>query len=151
MARADEITPRDADEALVLSYFTLLMKRDLDGFESLWHDDAVQDIPFLPEGFGKFVTSAFTGKTEIMAHYRPAFANRRDHVFWIDETYRTDQPGCLIVEAHARSLVGETGKVYENRYVCVFQVRAGKLARLREYVNPLAFMKAFQGGFDAQR
>ena len=82
---------------------------------------------------------------------RAAFPNRRDHVFWIDETYRTDKPGCLIVEAHARSLVGETGKVYENRYVCIFQVRAGKLLGLKEYVNPLAFMKAFQGGFDAQR
>jgi len=75
----------------------------------------------------------------------------RDHVFWIDETYRTDKPGCLIVEAHARSLVGETGKVYENSYVCIFRVRDGKLAGLKEYVNPLAFMKAFQGGFEAQR
>jgi len=52
MQRADEISPRDADEALMLSYFTLLMQRDLVGFEALWHDDAVQDIPFLPEGFG---------------------------------------------------------------------------------------------------
>jgi ketosteroid isomerase-like protein len=151
LQRADEIQPRDADEAVMLAYFTLLMKRDLDGFEALWHEDAVQDIPFLPEGFGKFVTSALTGRAEIMAHYRAAFANRRDHVFWIDETYGTGKPGCLIVEAHARSLVGETGKVYENSYVCIFEVRAGKLARLKEYVNPLAFMKAFQGGFDAQR
>jgi ketosteroid isomerase-like protein len=151
MQRVDEITPRDADEAVVLSYFTLLMRRDLEGFDALWHEDAVQDIPFLPEGFGKFVTSAFTGKAEIMAHYRAAFAKRRDHVFWIDEIYRTDKSGCLVVEAHARSLVGETGKVYENNYVCIFQVRDGKLARLKEYVNPLAFMKAFQGGFEAQR
>jgi len=151
MRRADEIQPRDAEEAAVLSYFTLLMKRDLDGFEALWHDDAVQHIPFLPEGFGKFVTASFTGRAEIMAHYRAAFANRRDHVFWIDEIYRTDKPGCLIVEAHARSLVGETGKVYENSYVCIFRVREGRLELLKEYVNPLAFMKAFQGGFEAQR
>lgn len=48
------------------------------GFADLWHEDAAQDIPFLPEGFGK-------------------------------------------------------------------------LARVKEYTNPLAFMKAFQGGFDAQR
>jgi ketosteroid isomerase-like protein len=149
--RADEIAPASTDQAVVLAYFTLLMKRDLDAFEALWHPDAVQEIPFKPEGFGAFVTDAFTGRDEIMAHYRVAFANRRDHVFWIDEIHTTSKPGCVIVEAHARSLVGETGKVYENSYVCIFQVRDGQLARLKEYVNPLAFMKAFGGGFDAHR
>lgn len=151
MKRADDIVASSADEAVVLAYFTLLMKRDMDGFAALWHEDAVQEIPFLPEGFGKFVTGAFAGRQEIMEHYLVAFANRRDHVFWIDEIYRTDRPGRLIVEAHARSLVGETGQVYENSYVCIFQVQGGKLARLKEYVNPLAFMRAFGGGFDAHR
>ena len=148
---ADEISPRDSREAAVLGYFTLLMKRDLEGFETLWQPDAVQEIPFVPEGFGEFVTSAFNGRDEIMAHYRAAFANRRDHVFVIDDIHRTDDPDCIIVEAHARSLVGETGRVYENRYVCVFRLREGKLALLREYVNPLQFMKAFGGGFDEFR
>jgi ketosteroid isomerase-like protein len=38
------------------------------------------------------------------------------------------------VQLVARRLVGETGKVYEHSYVCVFQVRAGKLAGLKGYV-----------------
>lgn len=149
--RADEIVPADADEALVLGYFTTLMRRDLAAFEALWHEDAVQEIPFLPEGFGRFVPGTMEGRAGIMEHYRVAFARRRDHVFWIDAIHRTAAPGILIVEAHARSLVGETAQVYENRYVCIFEARAGKLARLKEYVNPLAFMKAFGGGFDAHR
>lgn len=149
--RADEIVAADAGEALVLGYFTTLMRRDLAAFEALWQDDAVQEIPFLPEGFGQFVPDTMAGRAAIMAHYRAAFANRRDHVFWIDAIHHTTAPGTLIVEAHARSLVGETARVYENRYVCIFEVRAGKLARLKEYVNPLAFMKAFGGGFDAHR
>lgn len=149
--RADEITPKDETERLALSYFTLLMRRELDAFEQLWHPDAVQEIPFKPEGFGKFVTDAFRGRAEIMDHYRAAFANRRDHVFWIDALHRTTDPGTVIVEAHARSLVGETGKVYENSYVCIFRSEGGHLVSLKEYVNPLAFMKAFVGGFDAHR
>ncbi len=149
--RADEVEPGNADEAVVLRYFTLLMQRDMENFAALWHEDAVQDIPFLPEGFGNFVTGAFHGRAAIMDHYRAAFANRREHVFWIDEIHRTARPGCIIIEAHARSLVGETGRIYENSYVCIFQVRGGRLARLKEYVNPLAFMKAFAGGFDAHR
>ncbi len=149
--RADEISPRNQNESVVLGYFTLLMKRDLEHFEALWQPDAVQEIPFVPEGFGKFVTSRFEGREEIMAHYRAAFANRRDHVFVIDDIHRTDDPDCIIVEAHARSLVGETGRVYENSYVCLFRLREGKLALLREYVNPLPCMKAFGGGFDGLR
>ena len=150
-ARADELSPRNQNESVVLAYFTLLMKRDLENFEALWLPDAVQEIPFMPEGFGKFVTSQFDGREEIMAHYRAAFANRRDHVFVIDDIHRTEDPDCIIVEAHARSLVGETGRVYENSYVCLFRLREGKLALLREYVNPLQFMMAFGGGFDELR
>jgi uncharacterized protein len=149
--RADEIEPASPDQAVALSYFTLLMKRDMEGFADIWHDDAAQDIPFPPEGFGKFVTARFADKGEIMDHYNVAFANRRDHVFWIDEIYETKDPGTVIIEAHARSVVGETEKVYENNYICVFVVRDGKLALLKEYANPLAFMNAFGGGFDAHR
>lgn len=149
--RADELVAADADEALALSYLTTLMRRDLAAFEALWHEDAVQEIPFRPEGFGRFVPATMEGRAGIMAHYRVAFANRRDHVFWIDALHRTTTPGVVIVEAHARSLVGETAQVYENCYVCIFEARGGKLARLKEYVNPLAFMKAFGGGFDAHR
>ena len=36
MQRADEIPPRDADEAVVLAYFTLLMKRDLRAQQASW-------------------------------------------------------------------------------------------------------------------
>jgi len=151
MTRADELKPKNNNEMIVLSYFTLLMQRKMEAFANLWHDDAIQDIPFLPEGFGKFVTDSFTGKEEIMAHYIAAFKNRRDHIFWIDAIHHTTDPDCLIIEARARSLVGETQKVYENRYVCIFRVRDGKLASLCEYVNPLAFMKAFAGGFDQHR
>jgi ketosteroid isomerase-like protein len=151
MLRADECIPRDADEALVLSYFTTLMQRDLDAFEALWQEDAEQVIPFLPEGFGRFVPDTMSGRDALMAHYRVAFENRREHVFWIDAIHAMREPGSIVVEAHARSLVGETGRVYENRYVCFFEIRNGRLARLKEYVNPLAFMKAFGGGFDAHR
>lgn len=94
--------------------------------------------PFLPAGFGKFVTSAFTCRAEIMAPCRSAFANRHDHVFWIEGTDRIGRPGCLIVEANARSSVGETGQVNGNGYACIFAALDGKLAPLKGHVKPLA-------------
>jgi len=151
MPRADRMLPRSPAEAVVLSYFTLLMARDLDGLETIWREDAVQEIPFPPEGFGAFVTPVFDGRDAIMAHYRAAFANRRDHVFTIEAVHGTDDADCIVVEATAQSLVGETGRIYCNRYVCVFRLVDGRIAMLREYVDPLAFAAAFSGGFDAHR
>jgi len=149
--RADEFIPRTEVEALSIGYFTRLMARDMEAFAELWHDDAVQYIPFLAEGFGRFVTEAFVGKAKIVEHYTIAFKNRRDHVFWVDDSHLTQDPQCVIIEAHARSLVGETGRVYENSYVCIFKAAEGKLIELREYVNPLKFIQAFEGGFDEHR
>jgi ketosteroid isomerase-like protein len=143
-----EIAPKDEIEKAAFGYFLHLVNRDLDAFEAIWQEDAIQDIPFPPEGFGKFVTPQFIGREEIMRHYRAAFENRRDHVFWIDEVYRPDDGKTIIIEAHARSVVGETAKVYENSYVCIFTIADGKIERLKEFANPLAFMNAFGGGFD---
>ncbi|MGV6871952.1 nuclear transport factor 2 family protein [Pseudochelatococcus sp. B33] len=151
MARADEVHSTSEAVNIALSYFTLLMKRDLDAFERIWHEDGVNIIPFPPEGFGKFVTPAFEGREEIMEHYRTAFKNRSDHVFWIDAIHETEASGVVIIEAHARSLVGETKRIYENEYVCVFHIDDGKIRTMKEYANPLQFMRAFEGGFDAHR
>ncbi len=142
-----EIEPDDEIEALALSYFSLLVRRDMTALEQIWHGDAVQHIPFPPEGLGDFAPTAFEGREAIMDHYRAAFANRRDHVFWIDHLHRTSDPGIVIVEAHARSILGETGAVYENNYVCVFVIRGGRIAELREYANPLPAMKVFSPVF----
>lgn len=144
-----DIAPRDEVEAVALSYFSLLVKRELATLETIWHEDAVQHIPFPPEGLGDFAPTCFDGREAIMDHYRAAFANRRDHVFWIDHLHRTGDPGTVIVEAHARSILGETGAIYENAYVCVFIIRDGRIAELREYANPLPAMRIFGQVFGA--
>ena len=144
-----DIQPAEATEAVALSYFRLLVQRDMDALAQIWTEDAVQHVPYRPEGLGDFAPSAFEGRDQIMEHYRTAFKNRRDHVFWIDHIHPTRDPSCIIIEAHARSIVGETGAVYENRYVCVFVIRVGRIAELREYANPLPAMHVFGAAFGA--
>jgi ketosteroid isomerase-like protein len=151
MANVLEIQPSNSTERIALSYFTLLVRRDMDHFEQIWTDDAVQQVPFTPEGLGNVVPTAFKGKDAIVSHYRTVTKNRREHVFWIDRIHNTSDGNCVIVEAHARSIIGETGAVYENSYVCVFHVRNGKIAELKEYANPLPVMRAFRGAFEIAR
>src|SRR5580700_5827791 len=117
MRNATEITPSNATEAVALRYFTCLVKKDMDRFADIWTDDAIQHVPFSPEGLGKVVPKAFTGRQEIVNHYRVVTKNRREHVFWIDQIHNTLDPNCVIIEAHARSIIGETNAVYANEYV----------------------------------
>jgi ketosteroid isomerase-like protein len=146
-----EIQPSSATERIALSYFTLLVRRDMDHFGEIWTDDAVQQVPFTPEGLGEVVPTAFKGRDAIVSHYRTVTKNRREHVFWIDQIHPTSDSNCIIIEAHARSIIGETNAVYENSYVCVFHLRGGKIAVLKEYANPLPVMRAFRGAFEKAR
>jgi ketosteroid isomerase-like protein len=123
------------------------VRKDLGAFADIWTEDAVQFVPFTPEGLGAVVPSSFVGRAAIVDHYRIVIKNRRDHAFWIDRIHHTQDPEVVIIEAHARSVIGETGAVYENQYVCVFQIRDGRIAELREYANPLPVMRAFSGAF----
>jgi uncharacterized protein len=142
-----DIQPANATEAAALKYFQYLVTRDMDRFATIWTEDAIQRVPFTPEGLGTVVQAAFEGRRTIVDHYRLVTAKRRDHVFWIDQTHYTQDPNCIIFEAHARSIIGETGAVYENRYVCVFHIRDGKIAELKEYADPQPVLKSFGGAF----
>jgi uncharacterized protein len=143
MPRADTITPRDGNEKTVLGFFTNLMKKDLEAFADLWAEDAVQDMPFAKGLDG--IESAWHGKQTILSYYGKTIPNRRDHVFDIDHLHRTDNPDVIIVEARGRSLIAETGRVYNQRYVFVFHLRDEKIVLNREHFNPIVFQRAFDG------
>ncbi|MGV6871913.1 nuclear transport factor 2 family protein [Pseudochelatococcus sp. B33] len=139
--RADEVVPRNANEATVLGFYTTLMKKDFEAFADLWADDAVQEIPFAQE-LPNF-EDVWNGKERILSYYVKALPGRKDHVFWIHEIHQTTDPNVIIVEASAHSIVVANGRSYDQRYVFIFKLRDGKIVLGREYVNPLNFMKAF--------
>lgn len=143
MQRADEMQPRDANEATVLGFFTNLMKKDMAAFEDLWAVDAVQDMPFaigVPT-----LEPTWHGKEKLLSYYRKSIPNRRDHVFTIEKLHRTVDPDVIIVEAAGRSVVGDTGRVYDQRYVFIYHLRDGKIVLNREHFNPLIWQAAFDG------
>jgi hypothetical protein len=143
MTRADQIAPRDANERTVLGFYTNLMKKDLDAFAELWAEDAVQDMPFAA---GVAVLEpAWYGKEKLLSYYRKSIPNRRDHVFEIDKLHRTTDPDVIVVEAAGRSTIGETGRLYDQRYVFVFHLRDGRIVLNREHFNPIVWQQAFAG------
>ncbi len=141
MIRADQVVPRTANEAVVLSYFVHLMNRDLDAFAGIWAEDAVQEIAFPPElpGF----EARWAGRDRILAYYDKAIPDRRNHVFMIEAIHPMADPDTFFVEATASSDVVSTGRTYRQRYAILFRLRDGRIVLDREYINPLNFMRTF--------
>ncbi|MDB5860251.1 MAG: hypothetical protein JWQ76_3940 [Ramlibacter sp.] len=130
-----------ANRQLVEKYFDLLMKKDLVGWAELLDDEVRQENPFAPAG----IPEVYPNKEYILNFYGKTFKTRKDHVFTLDAIHETLDPSVVIVEARARSIIGEVNRVYEQRYVFVFKIRNGKVLVNREYFNPLAYLKAWDG------
>ena len=56
---------RQQTKQAVIDFLTSLEDKDMDRFADLWAEDAVQDMPFSPEGFPKRVA----GKANLIKHY----------------------------------------------------------------------------------
>jgi uncharacterized protein len=141
--RADTMDPKTGNETIVLDFYRHLMNKDFAAWEALFDEDARQENPFMPAQQG--LDDGFSGRQRIAFHYRTVLEKRQDLVFTVDAIHQTGDPDCVIVEVGGRSLVPETGRVYDQRYVWVFGFRNGRNALMREYFNPLAFEAAFTG------
>lgn len=143
MPRADEFVAKSKVQETILSFYTLLMKKEFDKWGELFAEDAIQENPFMPALPG--LDAKFTGRERIVFHYRTVLAGRRGHVFTVDAIYETADGSNVIVEVGGRSEVPETGRIYDQRYVMIFTLVGGKIARVREYFNPIVFQNAFDG------
>lgn len=132
---------KSANRLLIERYFDLLMKKDLAAWSELLHPDARQENPFAPPG----IPEVYPDKEFILAFYGKTFKTRKDHVFTLDAIHQTTDPSLVIVEARARSIIGEVDRVYAQRYVFIFTLKDGKVLVNREYFNPLAYLKAWDG------
>lgn len=143
MPRADEFIAKSKVQETILSFYTLLMKKEFDKWGELFAEDAVQENPFMPALPG--LEAKFIGRERIVFHYRTVLTGRRGHVFSVDAIHETADDSKVIVEVGGKSEVPETGRIYDQRYVMIFTLVDGKIAHLREYFNPLVFQKAFDG------
>lgn len=143
MPRADEMKPKTKAEEVVLSFYTLLMKKEFDAWGKLFKEDAKQENPFMPALPG--LESEFSGRDRIVFHYRTVLSKRIGHVFTVEKIYESADGVNVVVEVGGCSQVPETGRVYDQHYVMIFTLADGLIARLKEYFNPIVFQNAFDG------
>jgi hypothetical protein len=133
------VSPRNASEQAVLDFFETLSTGDLDALVGRLHEDAswepmVRDIPGagLYEGRDKIIN-------EFLAPIRGAF-RAGDPKTEVDAFVSVGEH--VMCETHATGQRAD-GKPYANRYAWAFEVRDGRILRIREYMDSLYVARFF--------
>ena len=137
---------RQQTKQTVTDFLTALEDKDMNKFTELWAEDAVQDMPFSPQGFPKRVE----GKNALIEHYAawPEISGRAN--FTDNLVFHPMQDATMVfAEWHGDVEIIPTGRQYEQQYGGLFHVVDGKIELFREYYDPIVFKDAF--GLDADK
>ena len=121
----------NANEQVVLDFFDRLNAEDLEGVRAILTEDAtwipqVRDIPGAGEYRGRdVIVDVF------LAPIRSVFADGSPS----NEILSIASGGSLVMlESHGTGSLAD-GRPYDNRYAWAFEVREGKVAAIREYMD----------------
>ena len=131
---------RQQTQQAVIDFLTSLEDKDMDKFASVWAEDAVQDMPFSPDGFPKRVE----GKANLIRHYA-AWPETSGKANFTDELvfYPMQDGNMVFAEWRGEVEIIPTGRNYNQRYGGLFHVVDGKIELFREYYDPILFKNAF--------
>jgi ketosteroid isomerase-like protein len=134
------VTPKNASEKAVLVFFETLSTGNLDALAVLLDEDMswepmVRDIPGagLHQGRDKVLN-------EFLAPIRGVFRSGEPKVYVDSMVSDGDR---VMVETRATGTKADNGKPYANRYAWAFELKGGKILRVREYMDSLYIARFF--------
>lgn len=139
-ARPASFTTRAQARRTVLDFLEGLEQKDIARVNGVWAEDAVQEMPYAPQGFAQRVA----GRDNLIRHYAgwPQASGRAEFTDGI-VFYPTKDPEIVAVEYRGSVDGVPTGRHYAQRYFGLFHVEGGKIRLFREYFDPNAFADAF--------
>ena len=139
-ANPPDMIVRQRTRDTVLAFLEGLEAKDMDRVNALWAEDAVQEMPYSPDGFPKRVA----GRDALIAHYAGWPENSGEADFTSRLVFHdTTDPEVVFAEYRGRAEIVPTGRTYEQTYGGLFHVADGEIHLFREYYDPAAFAYAF--------
>ncbi len=131
---------RQQTKKAVVDFLTSLEEKDMDKFASVWANDAVQDMPYSPQGHPKRVV----GKENLVSLYAgwPENSGQADFTSQL-VFYPMQDPETIFAEFKGDVEIVPTGRQYKQTYGGLFHVVDGKIKLFREYYDPAPFAWAF--------
>ena len=141
MASPAPYIQRQQTRQTVLDFLTGLETKDMDKVNSIWAEDAVQDMPYVPVGWDHQVI----GKEALITQYEgwpdvSGQASFTDGLIF----YPMQDPQTVYVEFKGEVEIVPTGRTYRQTYGSLFHVENGKITLYREYFDPREFERAFR-------
>lgn len=136
-ANPDSYVVSQKTRQTVIDFLTSLEERDKEKFETLWAEDAVQDMPF----FTKSPLRRIQGKKNILAEYNCWFNSDRK-VDYLSSLvmYQMEDPEVMYVEFNGGTANLLSGQSTTQRYSCLFHVENGKISLYRMYSSSESVM-----------
>ena len=131
-----------AFSAMIYRALGELLAPGADGFAAMMAEDGIMEFPFAPPGF----PARLEGRDAVAAHLAglPALL---DIESLSEPEVRLARDGeTAVLEFDCRGRAVATGRPYDQRYVSVITVRDGRIARYRDYWNPLVLLDALGDG-----
>jgi len=133
-----EMELREQNKKIVASMLQHLEEMNIPAWQSLWSDDASQEMPFAPEGFPK----KLEGMTVLYNQYKSLPENFRSMKFSIEHLETLADPEWVVAE-YKGLIELKNGGHYDNSYISLAHIKNGKIVLLREYFNPIVLQNAF--------
>ena len=131
--------PNTQSEAAVLEFFTLLNAEDLEGVRAHLTEDAA----WLPQARDMPGAGEYRGRDVIVDQFlkpiRGLFApgSPSNRILSM-----ASNGNLVLVETHGTGHLKD-GRPYDNRYAWAFEVRGGKVAMIREYLDSYYIVRLF--------
>jgi ketosteroid isomerase-like protein len=103
-------------------------------WQTLIADDLTWELPFAP-ALGH--PARLSGRQAVLDHVGWFIGAVENFAFSDLRIYASEDPDMAIAEVKAEGLIKPTGRIYRQDYVLFVQARAGKLAFIREYFDPV--------------
>jgi hypothetical protein len=124
-----------------------LKRRDADAVIALLHDDIAVEVayPLIP---GENTTGSRRSVGPAVHAYVRDARDRTSEMRFHDEVWRTTNDGLAVYQADGDHVLSD-GRPYRNHFLFFFELADGKIIRWREYLSPVAAMRAFGGELEA--
>lgn len=103
-------------------------------WQGLIADDIVWDLPYAPS-LGHPLQ--LDGRDAVLRHASWFAGAVKDFRFFDTVVTATNDPQHAIARVRADGLISATGRTYRQEYVVFLTARDGRIARLREYFDPV--------------
>jgi ketosteroid isomerase-like protein len=110
-------------------------------FVQMMAEDAVMEFPYAPPGGPR----RLEGRAAMTAHLRGLAGVIEIHRMRDLVVHRTLDPDTRILEFGCEGRGVQTGRPYDQRYISVITLRAGRIARYVDYWNPLVVLETIGG------